>query len=376
MQTNNTQSYKSLIAMSSTDEMLNALLKSVAELQEAHTASCQDLEAKFSRLEEDVKSSQLEAIEKAVKKAKREWPLEFKKRGHEEQYYFNQDISDCIVSATQQLGKMNPSSYRDKATLEKTIKELEEGVALIAQHQKFIRIANQSEHHWQTVAAYKGNDLAEDEEDAKRLEKAERTAEQQAAKKHRKAATTRVITKQGSDNGQAPSNSQKLALFPRPQFSGSHFTPRTPGPCFNCSEMGHLKANCPKLAGTYPFDSSVDLCVTSTVCMCDSVCVCKTNKILSDPSEALVVPSSRICTGVEVADISADWLQSEQLVPDKPDNSSSSLTEAVPASSPPDSGTETIGDLSNQPWLHRRRPCPGKVLGVRDGRSSGYYCPR
>ena len=175
--TNDTQSYKSLTAMSSTDEKLDTLLKSVAELQQAHTVSRQDLEAKFSRLEEDVKSSQLEATKKAVKKAKREQPLKFKKRGHEEQYYFNQDISDCIVSATQQLGKMNPSSDRDKATLEKTIKELEEGAALIAQHQKFIRIANQSDHHWQTVTAYKDNNIAEDEEDAKCLKKAERTVE-------------------------------------------------------------------------------------------------------------------------------------------------------------------------------------------------------
>ena len=70
--------------------------------------------------------SQLEATEKAVKKAKWERSLEFKKKGYEEQYYFNQDISDCIIAATQQLGRINPSSDKDKAAVEKTIKKLEE----------------------------------------------------------------------------------------------------------------------------------------------------------------------------------------------------------------------------------------------------------
>ena len=29
---------------------------------------------------------------------------------------------------------------------------------------------------------------------------------------------------------------------------------RIPGPCFNCLEMGHLKATCPKLNKQYPFE--------------------------------------------------------------------------------------------------------------------------
>ena len=252
--------------MTTPDEKLDSLLKSVAEIQKAHVESRQDLESRFARLEEDVKSSQLEATEKAVKKVKRERPLEFKKKGHEEQYYFNQDISDCIIAATQQLGRINPSSDRDKALVEKTIKELEEGAASIAQRQKFIRIADQSEHHWQTVAAYKSSDLAADEEDAKRLEKAERTAEQQAAKKRRKAVVGRVTTKQSPDSRQASMQLPQKPLFPRPQLTRSHFTPRMPGPCFNCFEMGHLKANCPKLARTYPFVPSVYVCVVNNIC--------------------------------------------------------------------------------------------------------------
>ena len=66
---------------------------------------------------------------------------------------------------------------------------------------------------------------------------------------------------------------QKPPNLPRPQFNGNRLPPRMPGPCFNCFEMGHLKAACPKLATTYPFKSSVDV-YASYVCMCESVCIC------------------------------------------------------------------------------------------------------
>ena len=38
--------------------------------------------------------------------------------------------------------------------------------------------------------------------------------------------------------------------------------------CFNCTEMGYIRANCPKLSKLYPFDISS---VGSVEVMCDSV---------------------------------------------------------------------------------------------------------
>ena len=41
----------------------------------------------------------------------------------------------------------------------------------------------------------------------------------------------------------------------------THFQPQrsrgTPGPCFNCGEMGHLRATCPKRRRLYPFNKYV-----------------------------------------------------------------------------------------------------------------------
>ena len=33
--------------------------------------------------------------------------------------------------------------------------------------------------------------------------------------------------------------------------------PRQPGPCFNCLEMGHFKANCPKINRQYPLNNNI-----------------------------------------------------------------------------------------------------------------------
>ena len=85
------------------------------------------------------------------------------------------------VAATQ-LTKIQPASDKDKAILKKVKKELEEGASALAQRQKYIRIADQSEHSWEMVAAYIGSDVATNEDDARRIEKAEKTAEQRVSK--------------------------------------------------------------------------------------------------------------------------------------------------------------------------------------------------
>ena len=56
----------------------------------------------------------------------------------------------------------------------------------MAEHQKHIPVADESEHSWETVAAYIGSDVAYNEEDVRRIKKAEKTAEQRVSKRRRK----------------------------------------------------------------------------------------------------------------------------------------------------------------------------------------------
>ena len=51
------------------------------------------------------------------------------------------------------------------------IAKLDEGIDLIDQRQKLILIADRSEYGWKTVGEYLDNELAYDEQDAKKMKK-------------------------------------------------------------------------------------------------------------------------------------------------------------------------------------------------------------
>ena len=55
---------------------------------------------------------------------------------------------------------------------DRVLKALDRGRELIAERQKLIRIADRSELGWSVVVEYTADELADDSEDEKRLEKA------------------------------------------------------------------------------------------------------------------------------------------------------------------------------------------------------------
>ena len=60
---------------------------------------------------------------------------------------------------------------------------IEENLAFIQDRQKLIKLANHSDTGWLMVAEYQDDELAEDTDDEKRIEKAERSAEGKLLKK-------------------------------------------------------------------------------------------------------------------------------------------------------------------------------------------------
>ena len=75
--------------------------------------------------------------------------MKLKKKSHQVQHQFNGRVEDCIKKAKEEMKK--PTS---KSTLTKITLALEEGLELIAKHQKMIKIADCSEYRWQVVAKY------------------------------------------------------------------------------------------------------------------------------------------------------------------------------------------------------------------------------
>ena len=69
---------------------------------------------------------------------KRDKPFKCRHKGYKEQYRLNLEVSDHLAMATTQLNKIQPSSDKDKAALEKAKKELEKGASALVEHQKHI----------------------------------------------------------------------------------------------------------------------------------------------------------------------------------------------------------------------------------------------
>ena len=85
---------------------------------------------------------------------------------------------------------MGPSS---SSSLQRIKEALKQGRSLIAERQKLIRIIDRSEHCSAVVNEYTANKLADDSGDGKRIEKAEKAAEQMVEKSRKKHAKARIL---------------------------------------------------------------------------------------------------------------------------------------------------------------------------------------
>ena len=128
---------------------------------------------------------------------------EFKKKGHEKQYVFIQEVKDHVETASGLLAKVRLSDKREAATIKVVIEELVQGMRALVAGQMLIRISDRLDLRGQVhvVKANGLDELTSGDEDAKCLEKAEKVAGQKAEKKHRKlvgrTARSRVV-QQGS----------------------------------------------------------------------------------------------------------------------------------------------------------------------------------
>ena len=159
--------------------------------------------------------------------------------------------------------------------------ELKEGIKALHTRQKLIRLADRSDLGWAVVDAYESDELASEDEDAKRMKEARRVADlkDQKEKKKKQAASRR--------GGRATNNGWRMQPLPyasnaAPMAPGAHrfvgppiasgaTRPQQVGPCFYCLEMGHLKAHCPKKSQLYPL---IKLTSNSADVVCNNSVIC------------------------------------------------------------------------------------------------------
>ena len=177
--------------------------------------------SQIKRSDEESAESQM----KEIKRLKFNESHKFKKKANEDQFKFNQKLSETLDSA---------KSAAENSQHEKVKTSLEEGETLISERQKHILLADKSDYGWDE---YKKHSLADDSDDEKRIFKAESRA--------RTFVNSLKKKKKSSAPAESTVSSQRRpipALVPG-------FSPRPkPGTCFACGKPGHWRASCPTMA--------------------------------------------------------------------------------------------------------------------------------
>ena len=211
------------VAMSIEKEDMEALIKANNDnLLASFNGLLEQTVSRIKRSNEDSAESQM----KEIKRLKFNESHKFKKKANEDQFKFNQKLSETLDSA---------KSAAENLQLEKVKTSLEEGETLISERQKHILLADKSDYGWATVDEYKKHSLADDSDDEKRIFKA----------KSRARTFVNALKKKKSS---APAEST-ISSQPRPiPALVPGFSPRPkPGTCFVCGKSGHWRASCPTM---------------------------------------------------------------------------------------------------------------------------------
>ena len=92
----------------------------------------------------------------------------FKKEGNRQMYEHEEKVMGVLVEVKEAVAKSDAVV---------AVQRIEEGMNLVKNRMKLIKVADRSQYGWSTVKEYEQDDLASDSEDEKRLTRSERQAE-------------------------------------------------------------------------------------------------------------------------------------------------------------------------------------------------------
>ena len=191
------------------------LLRRVSEIMDSKLSS---FEQKIYKQQRQQHEQQLAKLQAANDKT-----FVFKRKGNEAQYKFNNSVREKLIEANTSLTEGDP---------EMTFNSISSGIDLIHQRQKLIKLADSSKAGWRTVQEYTLHELASDEEDEKRIFKAEIRAEKKL--KEERIQKARVNRRTTPYPERAPSTQNQ----PKPYEGG-----KKSGTCFKCGFAGHWARN-------------------------------------------------------------------------------------------------------------------------------------
>ena len=161
----------------------------------------------------------------------------FRKKLHEKQFRFNEEVNSKFEVDKRALLETSPA-------VEKAKSDVEEGEKLLWERQ---RLADRSEHGWVTVKEYKDDELAEDSDDEKRFVKAEAQAGRKLKQKLMKGKVKKPPYYTMANASSSESTNYDQATNVRASQALSQPGLSKIGPCFGCGFMGHFNKQCPVL---------------------------------------------------------------------------------------------------------------------------------
>ena len=193
----------------------------------------------LKRSNEDTAAVQM----KEIKRSKSVEVPTFRKKSNEDQYKSTKAVLEVVTEAQHHI---------ETKDLQRAKETLDEGIELLQERQRLILLADKSPYGWKTVVEYKQHDLAKNEEDYKKIYRAEARAAR---------STRRVGSSRGSylrRSNQTASAFQEQAYHSRmgaqiPTIMSRnqpHAVQKFSGMCFSCGKPGHWKANCPSFHST------------------------------------------------------------------------------------------------------------------------------
>ena len=139
------------------------------------TQMCQQLTSvvddRFAAMKRELSAENSATLEALSAKKLRLDSYTFKSKGNEQQYSHQVHMLDSVDGAITAL------EHRDSA---KALSLLNEGKIAIEARMKLIKLADKSDHGWQTVSEYITNELADNSDDEKRIDRAEQAAERKS----------------------------------------------------------------------------------------------------------------------------------------------------------------------------------------------------